>query len=596
MPPPLLQLQDIHLSLGTAPLLAGAELTVAAGERVALVGRNGSGKSTLLRIAAGTLPADRGSRFVQPGARLSVLAQEPDLAGHATVLDWAMETLEPRDDAHRVPALLAALGLTGAEHPAGLSGGEARRAALAAALAPRPDVLLLDEPTNHLDLPAIEWLEQELLGFRGALVLVSHDRRFLTALSRRMVWLDRGTTRTLDQCFAAFEDWREQVEAEEATAAHKLSRQIAREEDWLRYGVTARRKRNVRRLGQLHALRQQRRRWRAAPGQVQMAAAEAGGGGTTVLAAEQVAFGRGGRTLLRDVTLRVMRGDRLAIVGPNGAGKTTLLRILLGALPPDAGTVRRGTGLSVAWLDQARTALDPSRTLAETLTGGTGDTLWVNGQPRHVHAYMKDFLFPAAQAQTPVGVLSGGERNRLLLARALAAPSNLLVLDEPTNDLDLDTLDLLQEMLADYAGTILLVSHDRDFLDRVATATVLAEGDGRWTEYAGGYSDMVSQRGPAPTPRAAVRPPARPPSPPPPRPARAGLSFTQQHRLKQLPARMEALRSAIARHEAALADPALFARDRTRFERESAALAAAQAELAAAEEEWLELELLRETG
>jgi len=599
MAPPLLLLQDIRFAIGTTTLLQGATLAVSPGERLALVGRNGSGKSTLLRIAAGSLAPENGTRFLQPGTTLRYLAQEPDFGEAGTALSCVEAGLGPGDDPYRARYLLEQLGLTGEEDPRRLSGGEARRVALAQALAPSPDILLLDEPTNHLDLPAISWLEAELAASRSALVLVSHDRRFLQTLSRAMVWLDRGTTRRLDEGFASFEAWRDAVLEEEERERHKLGRQIAREEDWLRYGVTARRKRNMRRVGELASLRQRRRDALRLQGGPRMAAAEASGSGTLVIEARGTAKSLSGRAVVRDFSTRVMRGDRVGIVGPNGAGKTTLLSMLTGALPPDAGTVRLGTALSMVGLDQKRDSLDPAAGLAEVLTGGGGDTVLVNGVPRHVVGYMKDFLFSPDQARTAAGVLSGGERGRLMLARALATPSNLLVLDEPTNDLDLETLDLLEEVLSGYGGTVLVVSHDRDFLDRVATSVVVAEGGGRWQEYAGGYSDMVAQRGrgveaePREAPKVAGAPAAARPAAQPPAPARR-LGPRQTHALQSLPGRMEALRDGIGKLQQALSDPGLYARDRARFDRFTAALAAQQAELDAAEEEWLALELLRE--
>ncbi|MBX6745422.1 MAG: ABC-F family ATP-binding cassette domain-containing protein [Acetobacteraceae bacterium] len=600
MAPPLLLLQDIRFTLGTTPLLQGTTLSVAPGERLALVGRNGSGKSTLLRIAAGLLEPEAGTRFLQPGTTLRYLPQEPDLGGFPTTLAYVEAGLGPGDDPHRARLLLEHLGLTGAEDPACLSGGEARRAALARALAPSPDILLLDEPTNHLDLPAIAWLEEELKAMRAALVLISHDRRFLENLSRAMVWLDRGVTRRLERGFVHFEEWRDSVLEQEERERHKLDRQILREEDWMRYGVTARRKRNMRRVAELAELRQRRREALRPTGTVRMAVAEGAGSGTLVIQAEHVTKAYGDAPpVVRDFSTRILRRDRVGIVGPNGAGKTTLLNLLTGALPPDSGEVRLGTGLAMVTLDQKRESLDPTTSLAEALTGGRGDTVFVGGTPRHVIGYMKDFLFVPDQARTAVGVLSGGERGRLMLARALAKPSNLLVLDEPTNDLDLETLDLLEELLADYQGTVLVVSHDRDFLDRVATSVIVAEGDGRWQEYAGGYSDMVAQRGrgvEAKLPPAASRQPAPKPAAPaaPPTAPKRKLSFRQQHSLQTLPARMEALHADIAKLQEALADPTLYSRDRARFDRFTAALTTKQAELAAAEEEWLELELLRE--
>ncbi len=595
--PPLLHLQDIRLRIGRTQLLDGAELAVAAGERVALVGRNGSGKSTLLRIATGEVAADSGTRFVQPGATLRALPQEPEFGAAASVLEHVEAGLAPGDDPHRARRLIERLGLAGDEHPARLSGGEARRAALARALAPAPDVLLLDEPTNHLDLPAIAWLEEELAGFRGALVVISHDRRFLSRVSRAMVWLDRGATRRLDQGFSAFEEWRDRVLEEEERDAHKLGRQIAREEHWMRYGVTARRKRNVRRVGELAELRRRRREAIRPVGGAQMAASEAERGGTAVMVAEGIEKSFGGEPVVRGFSTRVLRGDRVGLVGPNGAGKTTLLRMLTGELDPDSGSVRLGSGLAMATLDQTRAALDPALGVAETLTGGGGDSVQVGAERRHVVGYLKEFLFGAEQARQPVSALSGGERARLLLAKLLARPSNLLVLDEPTNDLDLETLDLLEEMLADYAGTVLVVSHDRDFLDRVCTSVIVAEGGGRWAEYAGGYSDMLAQRGAgvgakvapaAAAPRATERTTAPPP------PARPRLTPREQHLLSALPDRIATLEAEIGKLQQALAAPDLYARDRARFDRFTAALAERQASLAQAEEEWLALELRRE--
>ena len=597
MAPPLLLLNDIALTFGGPRLLEGAELSVAPGERACLVGRNGSGKSTLLKIAAGLVQPDRGTRFLQPGATVRYLAQEPDVTGFSSTLALVEAGLGPGDDPYRARYLLEQLGLTGDEDPARLSGGEARRCALAQVLAPEPDVLLLDEPTNHLDLPAIEWLESELKSVRSALVLISHDRRFLQNLSQATVWLDRGVTRRLDRGFAEFETWRDAVLEQEERDRHKLDRKIVAEEDWLRYGVTARRTRNMRRLAGLHDLRRQRRDARRALGTVKMSTAEADVSGKLVIEADGVSKAYDGRPIVTDLSLRVVRGDRLGIVGPNGAGKTTLLNLLTGTLAPDEGTVRLGTNLTMVTLDQRRESLDPAWTLSEALTGGQGDTVQVGAQTKHVVAYMKDFLFPPEQARTPVGVLSGGERNRLMLARALAKPSNLLVLDEPTNDLDLETLDLLQETIVDYPGTVLLVSHDRDFLDRTVGSVLVSEGEGRWVEYAGGYTDMLAQRGEgvqARTVEKAARPKESGRSSPATGAPKRKLGFNEQHELKTLPERMRALEANIAKLQAILADPNLYAEKPKRFEEASGALAKAQGDLAAAEDRWLSLEMLRE--
>ncbi|MGA0533390.1 ABC-F family ATP-binding cassette domain-containing protein [Hansschlegelia sp. KR7-227] len=599
MAPPLLLLKDVRLTFGGRPLLDGAEISVSAGERLGLVGRNGSGKSTLLKIAAGVVEADDGTRFLQPGATVRYLAQEPDFAGFATVRAYVEAGLAPGDDAYRAAYLLGALGLTGEEAPATLSGGEARRAALVRALAPEPDILLLDEPTNHLDLPAIEWLEAELKSLRSALVLISHDRRFLENLTRATLWLDRGRTRRLDQGFAAFEAWRDDALAQEERDRHKLDRKIEMEKNWVRYGVTARRKRNQGRMRALEGLRETRRNARRAQGSVKMAVTETESSGALVIEAKHVFKAYDGRPIVADFSTRIARGDRIGLVGANGAGKTTLIGLLTGALPPDEGVVKVGANVQIATIDQKRASLDPDMSLRDALTGGGSDTVDVAGGTKHVVGYMKDFLFTPEQAGSPVRALSGGERGRLLLARALAVPANLLVLDEPTNDLDLETLDLLQEMVADHPGTVLLVSHDRDFLDRTVDAVIVAEGDGRWTEYAGGYSDMVAQRGAGVEARAialattADRPKSAT-SVATPGAARRKLSFKDQHALDTLPARIAQLEAEIARLEERLADAALYARDPKAFDTATAALTKAQAERAAAEDRWLELEMMRE--
>jgi ABC transport system ATP-binding/permease protein len=595
MAPPLIQLKDIALTFGGTPLLQGAELSVSTGERVCLVGRNGSGKSTLLRIAAGLIDPDRGTRFVQPGATIRYLPQEPDFGDATTTLAYVESGLSPSDDHYQARYLLEQLGLTGEEDPGRCSGGEARRAALARVLAPDPDILLLDEPTNHLDLPTIEWLERELASRSTALVIISHDRRFLANLSRSTVWLDRGETRRIERGFAAFEAWRDEVLAEEEREQHKLDRKIVDEEHWLRYGVTARRKRNVRRLGALQAMREARRTYRAAAGSATLTASEADKSGARVIEAKRISKSFGDRAIVRDFSTLIARGDRIGIIGPNGAGKTTLIGLLTGRIKPDAGEVRLGTNLEIATLDQGREQLDPAATVAETLTRGRGDTVFVGGQPKHVIGYMKDFLFAPEQARTPLSVLSGGERGRLMLALALSKPSNLLVLDEPTNDLDLETLDVLEEMLSNYSGTVLLISHDRDFLDRVVNGVIVPEGDGRWLEYAGGYSDMLTQRGADLTrdipPAAAkeIKAPRRET-----KPGKRRLSFNEKHALETLPAEIAALQTKIRKQQDLLADPGLYARDRKAFDDASAGLVTAQAALAAAEEKWLTLEILRE--
>ena len=597
MPAPLLALQSIRLVMGSAPLLEGAELSVAPGDKIALVGRNGSGKSTLLKIAAGTIEPDGGERFFQPGATVRYLPQEPDLSGFETTLDYVEAGLEGADVPFRAQYLLEQLGLTGKESPASLSGGEARRAALARVLAPEPDVLLLDEPTNHLDLPAIEWLEGELKSLRSALVLISHDRRFLSDLTRSTVWIDRGQTRRIDQGFAGFEAWRDDFLEQEEKEQHKLARKIAAEEHWVRYGVTARRKRNVRRMDLLSGLRQQVRDYRGPQGNVKMTVAEGRTSGSMVVEAEDISKSFGERTVVRNFSTRILRGSRVGIVGPNGAGKTTLIRMLTGNLEPDSGNVRLGTRLELAVLDQRRASLDPDATLKDVLTGGGSDTLTINGEPKHVIGYMKEFLFTPEQARTAVGKLSGGERNRLTLARALALPSNVLVLDEPTNDLDLETLDLLEEMIADYAGTVIVVSHDRDFLDKVASSIIVAEEDGVWTEYAGGYSDMVVQRGAGVSARRVEKPAAtkgKSAAQPAVQQQKRKLSFKEKHALETLPKEMDGVRAKIATLQTKLDDAGLYARDPKAFETTTAEFVAAQQTLGEMEDRWLELEMLRE--
>ena len=599
MPPPLVQLTGIELTFGGRNLLDGAELSVEAGERVCLVGRNGSGKSTLLKVAAGLIEADKGTRFVQPGATIRYLAQEPDFAGYKTVLSFLLAGLGPGDDAHSAHYLLEQLGLSGEEDPTTLSGGEARRAALAQALAPNPDILFLDEPTNHLDLPTIEWLEEELKSRRCALVLISHDRRFLSTLSRVTVWLDRGKTRRISEGFSAFEAWRDQVLAEEERDQHKLGRKIVDEEHWLRYGVTARRKRNVRRLEGLLNLRVEKRDHRRAQGKAVIEAAEAEKSGTLVIEAKAISKSFGECAIVKEFSTRILRADRIGIVGPNGGGKTTLVNLLTGQLKPDSGSIRLGANLEMVTLEQNRDSLHPEQSAADVLTGGGSDQVMVGGKPRHVIGYLKDFLFAPEQARTPLKVLSGGERARLMLARALACPSNLLVLDEPTNDLDLETLDVLEEMLSDYQGTVILISHDRDFIDRIVSTVIVPEGNGRWTEYAGGYSDMLAQRGDAPTRKSAQKNEAKATSPvdapiKAAAPIKKKLSFQERHLLKTLPDTMEKLKSVIGKLQTRLADADFYTRDAKAFNEATAMLAKAQAEHDAQEERWLELEILRE--
>lgn len=603
MAPPLLRLDHILLTFGGTPLLSDAALSVSEGDRIALVGRNGSGKSTLLKIASKMVEPTDGEIFHHPTATVRYLPQAPDMEGFKTVGDYVEAGLGPADDHYRVGYMLDHLGLKGTENPEDLSGGEARRAALARVIAPQPDILLLDEPTNHLDLTTIEWLESELNQIRSAIVLISHDRRFLENVSRSTVWLDRGQTKRLDRGFAFFEEWRDKILEEEERDQHKLGRQIEREEHWLRYGVTARRKRNVRRLGDLHQLRQQHRQHRGPQGVAVFETSDSKESGKLVIEAKNISKAYDDRILVDQFSIRIQRGDRIGLVGPNGVGKTTLLSMLTGILKPDSGTIRLGLNLDIATLDQKRT-LDETETLANYLTDGRGDSLVINGEQRHVVSYMKDFLFQPEQARTPIKELSGGERARLMLARVLSRPANLLILDEPTNDLDMETLDLLQELVASFSGTVVLVSHDRDFLDRTVTSVIAPDGNGLWTNYAGGYSDMLAQRkGAALEARKAQKmqnalqnEPLKAPSAPsaPMRANKAKLSFKQNYALENLPKEIDQLQTEILTLEKEFSDAGLYARDEKRFHQLSKLLDEKRNQVAQKEEQWLELEMIKE--
>ena len=606
MAPPILKLDDIFLSFGGTPLLNGASLQVEPGDRICLVGRNGSGKSTLMKIAAGMVEPQSGEVFRHPAATVRYLEQAPDFGSHKTVQAYAEAGLGPGDDPYRVTYLLEHLGLSGQEDPSSLSGGEARRAALARVMAPEPDILMLDEPTNHLDLPTIEWLEGELSKSRSALVVISHDRRFLEKVSTATVWLDRGLSRRLNRGFGHFEEWRDKVLEEEEIEQHKLGKEIQREEHWLRYGVTARRKRNMRRLGNLQALRAEYRGHKGPQGTIQASVTEGKESGKLVIEADKITKVYGDRTIVAPFSIRVHRGDCIGLIGPNGAGKTTLLKMLTGQLSPDSGTVKLGTNLEIAVLDQKREDLNLEDSLAHYLTDGRGENLLVNGEQKHVTGYMKDFLFQPEQARTPIKNLSGGERARLMLARMMAKPSNLLILDEPTNDLDIETLDLLQEIVAGYSGTVILVSHDRDFLDRTVTSTIAPANpeapDGRWIEYAGGYSDMLAQKKGAEDERrkAEKAEKAKSSDGSAAKPADGGakakgkLSYKQKFALENLPKEMEKTEKEIAAREAKMADPNLFTKDPATFNKLATETEKLRADLVRMEEEWLELEMLRE--
>ena len=596
---PLLQLNDISLTFGGDPIFHDLDLVVQTGDRVALVGRNGSGKSTLMKVIAGLIEADRGGRVIPPGTSVGYMEQDPDLSAYATLGDFATANLDPAE-AYKVDIVAEGLKFDPAVSVQSASGGERRRAALAKLLAEAPDLMLLDEPTNHLDIEAIAWLEDQLSTTRAGFVLISHDRAFLRALTRATLWIDRGQVRRQEQGFGAFEDWRDKVWADEDEARHKLDRKIKSEGRWAVEGISARRKRNQGRLRELQAMRADRASMIKRQGTAEMALASGPKSGRRVVEATGIAKTFGDRTILRPFDLRVMRGDRVAFVGPNGAGKTTLLKLLIGEMEPDQGTVTLGTGLEMAVFDQNRAKLDPDMTLWDSLASdpamgvsGKADQILVRGQPKHVVGYLKEFLFDERQARAPVRSLSGGERARLLLAKIMARESNLLILDEPTNDLDIETLDLLQDLLGEYDGTVLLVSHDRDFLDRVATTTIAMPGDGTATTYAGGWSDYQAQKGepePSPTEKTAPKQGAKPAEKPADKPAQSGLSFTEKHRLDALPAIIERLEAEIAKLEQFLMDPDLFTKEPLKFKKATEALVERQTALSDAEEEWLTLE------
>ena len=605
--PPIAVLRGVKLTLGATPLFSGVDLPLARGERTALVGRNGAGKSTLMRILARAIEPDAGEVFMQPGIDARHLLQEPDFTGFKTAIEYVSEGLDD-DMLYRAESELLAWGVPQELDLSKASGGQARRIALAHAFAHDPDVLLLDEPTNHLDVPAIELLEEELKAFRGAVLIVSHDRRFLENVSTSVAWLRQGTVHTLGKGYAAFEEWAETVEADEEKALEKLNVQLKAEERWMARGVTARRRRNMGRVRKLHEMRDEKKERRIALNQAASTAnlgIDAGQqSGRLVIEAKGLTktfqTPDGPLPIVDNLNLRVMRGDRLGIIGPNGAGKTTLLKLLLDQIEPDAGTLRLAKTLDIAYLDQTRATLKPDVTLWDTLTPLGGDQVMVRGHPRHVAAYAKDFLFESRQLHQPVHALSGGERNRLTLAMALAKPSNLLILDEPTNDLDIETLDLLEDMLSEYEGTLLLVSHDRAFVDNVVTSILTPEGKGQWLETPGGYADYVSQKksGGVAFRSSALETSAKAP----PKPASTGkqsapsvkLSFKDQHRLTELNRLMPERQKEITDLEDAMADSALFTKDPKGFQTRANRLTAARAELEGYEEEWLALEEKRE--
>ncbi|MGZ3266179.1 MAG: ABC-F family ATP-binding cassette domain-containing protein [Croceibacterium sp.] len=586
--PPILSWEGLGLQQGGRWLFENLDLHIGPRDRLALIGRNGVGKTTLLRLIANRIEADRGERKIKPGTRIVVLEQDPDLSAFATLMDFALAG-DDAPERHEVEAIAEQLGIDMTRSAETASGGERRRAALARALAQAPNLLLLDEPTNHLDLSAIEWLEAWLERYKGAFIVISHDRTFLRRLTRATLWLDRGTLRRKEVGFGGYEAWEESVYAEEARSADKLDAKLKIEAHWLERGVTARRKRNQGRLEKLHVMRAQRAAMLNPQGAAKLAlATDEESRSKTVINAEHVTKRFGDRTIVRDFSLRIQRGDRIGLVGANGAGKTTLLKLLTGELAPDEGQVTLAKTLKGVMIDQQRALMQPDRTVRQILAEG-GDWIDVRGNRKHVQGYLKEFLFDPAIVDMKVGVLSGGERSRLLLAREFAKASNLLVLDEPTNDLDLETLDLLQEVIADYEGTVLIVSHDRDFLDRTVTVTLGLDGSGTVDIVAGGYEDWEAKRArPAASAKKSAKAEAAPP--PPSRPARpAKLSYKDQRDYDLLPKRIEEIDAAIAQAEAKLADPDLFARDPDQFARIMKSLEAARTEKAAAEERWLAL-------
>ena len=592
--PPILSWEGLGLQQGGRWLLGGPDredinLHIGPRDRLALIGRNGAGKTTLFRLINDQIEADRGQRKVKPGTRVVVLEQDPDFTGCDTLMDWALSG-EHAPAEHEVEAIAGQLGIDMTTLSNGASGGEKRRAAIARALAQEPDLLLMDEPTNHLDLSAIDWLEDWLTRYKGAFIVISHDRTFLKRLTNATLWLDRGIIRRKDVGFGGYEAWEEQVYAEEARAAEKLDAKLKIEAHWLERGVTARRKRNQGRLEKLWQMRAQRAAMISNSGTAKLKlATEEDFKSKSVIVAESITKSYDGRAVIKPFSLRIQRGDRIGIVGANGAGKTTLLKMLTGELEPDTGTVTISKKLTGVMIDQQRSLMEPDRTVRQVLAEG-GDWLDVRGNRKHVQAYLKDFLFDPKIVETKVGILSGGEKSRLLLAREFARKSNLLVLDEPTNDLDLETLDLLQEVIADYDGTVLIVSHDRDFLDRTVTLTLGLDGSGKIDVVAGGYEDWERKRREPivakPKSASAAKKAATPP-PPPPRSDK--LSYKDQRDYELLPARIEELEGAIAKGEQILSDPELYTKDPQKFATISKGIENARAEKDAAEERWLEI-------
>lgn len=595
MAPPLLTITDMALRFGENPLFDGVEISIGDRDRISLVGRNGSGKSTLMKVISGITEADRGKRFLQPGCHVTYLDQEPHLEGYATLHEYVASGLThaSAEDHFRVDIILAEINLAPDLDPAILSGGEARRAALARALISDADILLLDEPTNHLDITTIEWLEDRLRRFRGGLVIISHDRTFLNNMTNTVFWLDRGRVRRLDKSFKHFEQWSEKIIEQERVERAKLDKLIEKETEWSHKGISARRKRNMGRMRALWSLRDQRADQIAVTGQARLEIDSGKVAGKKVIEAFKISKSFGDQIITCDFSLRIMRGDRIGIIGPNGVGKTTLLKMLTKELETDKGRVKHGTNLTITYLDQKRALLQEDETLWDHLSDG-GDHIMVRGHSKHIISYLKDFLFDAGQARSPVSSLSGGEKNRLVLAKTLAMPTNFLILDEPTNDLDMDTLDLLQDVLGDYDGTLILVSHDRDFLDRIVTSSIVMEGDGKITEYPGGYSDYIRQRKnqQAERPVTASKKSARTANAPKRRIAK--LSFKHQHSLKVLPKEIDKLEKKIAQYQTKLSEANFYSQDPDGFHKINDAMEQAITDLGTKEEEWLELEMMRE--
>uniref|UniRef100_UPI004048C057 ABC-F family ATP-binding cassette domain-containing protein n=1 Tax=Yoonia sp. TaxID=2212373 RepID=UPI004048C057 len=594
---PLLQLSDIALTFGGDPVFEDLSLVIQGGDRVALVGRNGSGKSTLMKVMAGLVEADSGSRVASPGVTVGYMEQDPTMEGFDTLGAYAASGL-PEDEAYRVDMVAEGLKFDPMGDPKTASGGERRRAALAKLMAEAPELMLLDEPTNHLDIEAIAWLEAELKSTRAAFVLISHDRAFLRALTRATLWIDRGQVRRAEEGFDGFEEWRDKLWEEEDQQRHKLNRKIKAEARWAVEGISARRTRNQGRVRALADLRAEKAGQIKRQGTAAMAFDGGSSSGKKVVEATGLVKSYDGKIIVNGFDLTIQRGDRVAFVGPNGVGKTTVLNMLLGQVEPDSGLVKLGTKLNIAVFDQARAQLDQNMTLWENLASdpvlgvsGKSDQIMVRGTPKHVVGYLKEFLFDEAQARAPVRSLSGGEKARLLLARLMARESNVLVLDEPTNDLDIETLDLLQDILGDYDGTVMLVSHDRDFLDRVATTTIAMEGNGQAVAYAGGWSDYQDQRADRlpDAPKSVGKQLSKGGKQAGPVARKTALSFTQKHRLDALPTVMEKLSAEIAKLEDVLSDVELFTKQPAKFQKASDALVERQIALSDAEEEWLAL-------